>query len=66
MYCGCCGSGMVIRLEEKIAGIAEQESEPELEEYEDDLKQYNVLKEYDGNILSKMIDKVYIYNGGNL
>ena len=53
-------------LEEKIAGIAEQESEPEPEESEDDLKQCSVLEEYDGNILSKLIDRVYIYNDGNL
>ena len=53
-------------LEEKIAGIAEQESEPEAEESEDDLKQCSVLEEYDGNILSKLIDRVYIYNDGNL
>ena len=53
-------------LEEKIAGIAEQESEPESEENEDDLKQCSVLEEYDGNILSKLIDKVYVYGDGNL
>lgn len=53
-------------LEEKIAGMAEQESEPELEESEDDLKQCSVLEQYDGNILSKLIDRVYIYNDGNL
>ena len=53
-------------LEEKIAGIAEQESEPEPEESEDDLKQCSVLEEYDGNILSKLIDKVYIYGNANL
>lgn len=53
-------------LEKKIAGIAEQESEPELEENEDDLKQCSVLDEYDGNILSKLIDRVYVYGDGNL
>lgn len=53
-------------LEEKIAGIAEQESEPESEESEDDLKQCSMLEQYDGNILSKLIDRVYIYNDGNL
>lgn len=53
-------------LEEKIAGMTEQESEPEPEESEDDLKQCSVLEEYDGNILSKLIDRVYIYNDGNL
>ena len=53
-------------LEKKIAGIAEQESEPEPEESEDDLKQCSVLEEYDGNIFSKLIDKVYIYGNANL
>lgn len=53
-------------LEEKIAAMAEQESEPEPKENEDDLKQCSVLEEYDGNVLSKLIDKVYIYNDGNL
>ena len=53
-------------LEEKIAGMAEQESVPEPEESEDDLKQCSVLEQYDGNILSKLIDRVYIYSGGNL
>lgn len=53
-------------LEEKIAAMAEQESEPEPEENEDDLQQCSVLEEYDGNILSKLIDKVYIYGDGNL
>lgn len=53
-------------LEEKIAGMAEQGNETELEEREDDLKQCSLLEEYDGNILSKLIDKVYIYNDGNL
>lgn len=53
-------------LEEKIAGIAEQESEPEPEESEDDLKQCSMLEEYDGNVLSKLIEKVYIYGDGNL
>ena len=54
-------------LEEKIAGMAEQEeSKQEPEESEDDLKQCSVLEEYDGNILSKLIDRVYIYNEGNL
>lgn len=55
------------KLEKKISGIAEQEeSKQELEESEDDLKQYSVLEEYDGNILSKLIDRVFIYNDGNL
>lgn len=54
-------------LEEKIAGIAElEESRQEPEESEDDLEQCSVLEEYDGNILSKLIDRVYIYNDGNL
>lgn len=53
-------------LEEKIAGIAEQESDPEPEESEDDLKQCSMLEEYDGNVLSKLIEKVYIYGDGNL
>lgn len=53
-------------LEEKIAGIAEQESEPEPEENEDNLKQCSMLEEYDGNVLSKLIDKVYLYGDGNL
>lgn len=53
-------------LEEKIAGIAEQESDPVPEENEDDLKQCSVLEEYDGSILEKLIDKVYIYGDGNL
>lgn len=57
---------LIGELEEKIAGMAEQESEPEPEESEDDLKQCSVLEQYDGNILSKLIDKVYIYNDGNL
>ncbi len=54
------------KLEEKIAGLAEQGNEPEPEENEDDLKQCSVLEEYDGNVLSKLIDKVYIYGDGNL
>lgn len=53
-------------LEEKITGMAERESESEPEKNEDDLKQCSVLEQYDGNILSKLIDKVYIYNDGNL
>lgn len=53
-------------LEEKIADMAEQESEPEPEENEDDLKQCSMLEEYDGSILSKLIDRVYIYGDGNL
>lgn len=53
-------------LEEKIAGMAEQEIKPEPEESEDDLKQCSMLEEYDGNILSKLIDRVYIYGDGNL
>ena len=53
-------------LEEKIASMAEQESEPEPEESEDDLKQCSMLEEYDGNILSKLIDRVYLYGDGNL
>ena len=53
-------------LEEKIAGIAEQEIKPELGESEDDLKQCSVLEEYDGSILEKLIDKVYLYGDGNL
>lgn len=54
-------------LEEKIAGMVEQEvSKQEPEESEGDLKQCSVLEEYDGNILSKLIDKVYIYNDSNL
>ncbi len=53
-------------LEEKIVGLAGQKSELELEESENDLKPCSVLEEYDGNILSKLIDKVYIYNDGNL
>ena len=44
-------------------GEAEQENEPELEESEDDLKQCSVLEQYDGNILAKLIEKVYIYMG---
>lgn len=52
--------------EEKIAGMIEQRNEPELKESEDDLKQCSVLEEYDGNVLSKLIEKVYIYNDGNL
>ena len=53
-------------LEEKIAGMAEQEIEPVPEENEDDLKQCSILEEYDGNILSKLIDRVYLYGDGNL
>ena len=53
-------------LEEKIAGIAEQESKSEPEESEDDLKQCSMLEEYDGSILSKLIDRVYLYGDGNL
>lgn len=53
-------------LEEKIAALAEQESEPEPEESEDDLKQCSVLEKYDGSVLSKLIDRVYIYGDGNL
>ena len=53
-------------LEEKIAGMVEQESEPEPEENEDNLKQCSMLEEYDGNILLKLIDRVYIYGNGNL
>lgn len=46
--------------------MAKQGNEPEPEENEDDLKQCSVLEEYDGNILSKLIDRVYIYGDGNL
>ena len=46
--------------------MAEQESKPEPEESEDNLKQCSVLEQYDGNILSKLIDRVYIYGDGNL
>ncbi len=46
--------------------MVEQESEPEPEENENDLKQCSVLEEYDGNVLSKLIEKVYIYGDGNL
>ena len=53
-------------LEEKIAGMAGQGSEPVSEENEDDLKQCSMLEKYDGNILSKLIDRVYIYGDGNL
>ncbi len=54
-------------LEEKIAGMAEQEeSGHEPEESEDDLKQCSMLEEHDGNILSKLIDRVYIYGDGSL
>lgn len=53
-------------LEEKIAALAEQGNEPEPEENEDALKQCSVLEEYDGNTLSKLIDRVYIYGDGNL
>ncbi len=54
-------------LEEKIAGMAEQEeSRHEPEESEDNLKQCSMLEEYDGSILSKLIDRVYIYGDGNL
>ena len=53
-------------LEEKIAGMVEQGDEPESEESVDDLKQCSMLEKYDGNILSKLIDRVYIYNDGNL
>ena len=53
-------------LEEKITGIAEQGNELELEESVDDLKQCSMLEKYDGNILSKLIDRVYIYGDGNL
>lgn len=53
-------------LEEKISGLIEQGNEPEPEENEDDLKQCSMLEEYDGNVLSKLIDRVYIYGDGNL
>ena len=53
-------------LEEKIAGIAGQESESEPGENEDDLRECSMLEEYDGSILSKLIDKVYLYGDGNL
>ena len=53
-------------LEEKIADMAGQESEPVPEGNEDDLKQCSMLEEYDGNILLKLIDRVYIYGDGNL
>lgn len=53
-------------LEEKIAGLAEQESEPELEKSEEDLRECGLLEEYDGNVLSKLVEKVYIYGDGNL
>ena len=53
-------------LEERIAGIAEQESELKPEESEDDLRACSLLEEYDGSILSKLIEKVYIYGDGNL
>ena len=38
----------------------------ELEVNENDLKQCSVLQEYDGKVLSKLIEKVYIYGDGNL
>lgn len=47
-------------LKEKIAGMAGQDSEPVPEKNEDDLKQCSMLEEYDGSILSKLIDRVYI------
>lgn len=54
-------------LEEKIAGMAgQEESRHEPEENEDDLKQCSMLEKYDGNILSKLIDRVYLYGDGNL
>ena len=53
-------------MEEKIAGLAGQEGEPEPEESEDYLRKCSVLGEYDGNVLSKLIDRVYIYGDGNL
>lgn len=53
-------------LEEKIAGITEQAGEPEPEDSEEDLKQCGMLEEYDGSILSKLIDRVYLYGDGNL
>lgn len=53
-------------LEEKITAMAQQESEPEPEESEDDLKQCSVLEVYDGSILSKLIDRVHIYGDGSL
>lgn len=47
--------------------MAEQEeSRHEPEESEDDLKQCSMLAVYDGNVLSKLIDRVYIYGDGNL
>lgn len=53
-------------LEERIAGIAGQEIEQEPEDSEEDLDQCSMLEEYDGNILSKLIEKVYIYGDGSL
>lgn len=53
-------------LEEKITGMIEQGNETEMEESVDDLEQCSVLEEYDGNVLSKLIEKVYIYGDGNL
>lgn len=53
-------------LEERIAGIAGQEIEQEPEDSEENLDQCSMLEEYDGNILSKLIEKVYIYGDGSL
>lgn len=44
----------------------QEESRHEPEESEDDLKQCSMLEEYDGSILSKLIDRVYIYGDDNL
>lgn len=49
------------KLKEKIAGMAEQGNELESEESEEDLEQCSMLEEYDGNVLLKLIEKVYIY-----
>lgn len=44
-------------LQEKVAN-----QEPDAEEKIEQLTQYSMLEQYDGDVLSNIIDKVFIYN----